>query len=139
MRIGVGNFLPLLDNVILNFKTNAKLPNLMLETLIKLENICLPTFVVICSFRYRRPSLFTVLTIHIKFKWNLTPVLCSKPGLAIRSFTIHIQIFLERNPRELRGKPVKHFWKLNPFAEENFFRLLSKRSCLLLTEELQYD
>ena len=38
--------------------------------------------------------------------WNLTPILCSKPGLAIRGFAIHIQIFLERNPREYQGKPV---------------------------------
>jgi hypothetical protein len=60
---------------------------------------------------YRRPSLFTVLlfevlTIHIHLKRNLTSCLCSKSGLAIRGFAIHIQIFLEPNPREYRGKPV---------------------------------
>ena len=60
---------------------------------------------------YRRPSLFMVLlfavmTIHIKFNWNITPVLCSKPELTICGFAIHVQIFLERNSCEYRGFDV---------------------------------
>jgi hypothetical protein len=38
----------------------------------------------ICGFDYS----------HLILKWNLTPCLCSKSGLAICSFAIHIQIFL---------------------------------------------
>jgi hypothetical protein len=34
------------------------------------------------------------------FEVELTPCLCSKSGLAIREFAIHIQIFLEPNARE---------------------------------------
>jgi len=47
-------------------------------------------------------------TCHIFFDYlHQIPVLCSIPaGLAIRGFANHIHIFLERNPREYRGKPV---------------------------------
>jgi hypothetical protein len=47
--------------------------------------------------------LFVILTIHIEIKWNLTPFLCSKPGLGIHGFAIHIHKILECN---LRWKPV---------------------------------
>ncbi len=50
--------------------------------------------------------LFAIMTIHIKISWNLTPYLCSKPGIGIRGFAIHIHKKLERYPREYRGKLV---------------------------------
>jgi hypothetical protein len=59
----------------------------------------------------RWPSLFTVLlfavlAIHIFLKRNLTRCLCSKSGIPIRGFAIHIQIFLEPDVHEQQGKPV---------------------------------
>ncbi len=55
---------------------------------------------------HKRPSLSAILNIHIEILWNLTPYLCSKPGLGIQGFAIHIHKICERNQRELRGKPV---------------------------------
>jgi hypothetical protein len=49
---------------------------------------------------YKRSSLFAILAIHIEILWNLTPYLCSKPGLGIHGFAIHIHKILERNQRE---------------------------------------
>ncbi len=48
-----------------------------------------------CQYRWPSP----ILTIHIEIWWNLIPYLCSKPGLVIRGFAIHIHKILEHNPR----------------------------------------
>ena len=81
----------------------------------KLSTICwiLPSwpfygfhFSTICLFPLQKASLFTVLffavlTIHIKFLWNLTPVSCSKPGIATYSRFCHsYSNIFGTNPRE---------------------------------------